>query len=91
MPGNDAPSEGGHGVVEGEMQLQPALVPVVLLLTFERWDENAGKRLTFGRWDENAGKRRTFGRWAWRGGKGNAVAEVHVRRDGSGFCLSRVW
>ena len=57
MQGNDAPSEGGRGVVEGEMQLQPALVPVVLLLTFERWDENAGKRLT-------------FGRWAWCGGGG---------------------
>ena len=25
---------------------------VVLLLTFGRWDENAGKQLTFGRWVE---------------------------------------
>ena len=42
------------------MRLQAALVAVVSLRTF-------------GRWDENAGKRRTFGRWAWYGGGGNAA------------------
>ena len=51
--------------MEGETRLQAVLVAVVLLLTFGRWDENAGKQLTFGRWDENAGKQHTFGRWAW--------------------------
>ena len=35
--------------MEGETRLQAVLVAVVLLLTFGRWDENAGKQLTFGR------------------------------------------
>ena len=51
--------------MEGKTRLQAVLVAVVLLLTFGRWDENAGKQHTFGRWDENAGKQHTFGRWAW--------------------------
>ena len=38
--------------MEGETRLQAVLVAVVLLLTFGRWDENAGKQLTFGRWVE---------------------------------------
>ena len=50
MRGNSSPSEGGHGEMEGETRLQAVLVTVVLLLTFGRWDENAGKQLTFGRW-----------------------------------------
>ena len=48
--GNGSPSEGVHGVVEGETRQQAVLVAVVVLRTFGRWDENAGKRLTFGRW-----------------------------------------
>ena len=43
MRGNYSPSEGGNGVVEGGMRLQAALVAVVILRTFGRWDENAGK------------------------------------------------
>ena len=43
MRGNGSPSEGGHGVVEGEMRLQAVLVAVVFLRTFGRWDENAWK------------------------------------------------
>ena len=39
-------------MVEGEMRLQAVLGEVVVLRTFGRWDENAGKRLTFGRWVE---------------------------------------
>ena len=50
MRGNSTPSEGGHGEMEGETRLQAVLVAVVLLLTFGRWDENAGKQHTFGRW-----------------------------------------
>ena len=38
--------------MEGETRLQAVLVAVVLLLTFGRRDENAGKQLTFGRWVE---------------------------------------
>ena len=50
MRGNDSPSEGGHGVGCWKMRLQAALVAVVILRTFGRWDENAGKLRTFGRW-----------------------------------------
>ena len=57
MRGNGSPSEGVRGVVEGEMRQQAALVAVVLLRTFGRWDENTGKWLTFGRWAW------IFGRW----------------------------
>ena len=32
-----------------KMRLQAVLVAVVVLRTFGRWNENAGKRLTFGR------------------------------------------
>ena len=49
---NSSPSEGGHGEMEGKTRLQAVLVAVVLLLTFGRRDENAGKQLTFGRWVE---------------------------------------
>ena len=52
MRENGSLSEGVRGVVEGEMRQQAALVAVVLLRTFGRWDENAGKWLTFGRWVE---------------------------------------
>lgn len=38
--------------MEGETRLQAALVTVVVLRTFGRWDENVGKWLTFGRWVE---------------------------------------
>ena len=38
--------------MEGKTRLQAVLVAVVLLLTFGRRDENAGKQLTFGRWVE---------------------------------------
>ena len=61
MRGNGSPSEGVHGVACGKMQQQAVLVAVVFLLTFGRWDENAGKWLT-------------FGRCAWCGGRGNAAA-----------------
>ncbi len=43
MRENDSPSEGEHGVVEGEMRLQAVLGEVVVLRTFGRWDENVGK------------------------------------------------
>ena len=52
MRGNCSPSEGGTGMVKGETQLQQALVGALLLRTFGRWNENAGKQLTFGRWVE---------------------------------------
>ncbi len=34
------------------MLLQAVLVAVMVLRTFGRWDEKAGKLLTFGRWVE---------------------------------------
>ena len=43
MWGNGSPSEGGNGVACGETRLQAALVAVVVLRTFGRWDENVGK------------------------------------------------
>ena len=52
MWGNCSPSEGVKGVMCGEMLRRAALVAVVVLRTFGRWDENAGKLLTFGRWVE---------------------------------------
>ena len=36
MWGNDSPSEGGHGVVEGKMRLQAVLVVVAVQRTFGR-------------------------------------------------------
>ena len=50
------------------MRLQAALVAVVVLRTFGRWDENAGKLLTFGRWEwcgggGECGYRRLSLRW----------------------------
>ena len=43
MRGNGSPSEGGNGVAYGKMRLQAVLVAVMVLRTFGRWDENAGK------------------------------------------------
>ena len=43
MRGNCSPSEGGNGVAYGKMLLQAVLVAVMVLRTFGRWDEKAGK------------------------------------------------
>ena len=44
-----SPSEGGTGMVEGEMRLHGVLAEVLLLRTFGRWAENAENYLTFRR------------------------------------------
>ena len=44
-----SPSEGGTGMLEGEMRLHGVLAAVLLLRTFGRWAENAENYLTFRR------------------------------------------
>ena len=76
-----APSEGeakmrkNCALVEGETQLQQALVGVPLLRTFGRWDENAAKLHTFGRWDGHGG-----GRNAVTAGSRGRSASAHLRK-----------
>ena len=77
MRQNSTPSEGGTGMVEGETQLQQALVEVQLLHTFRRWDGNAAKQHTFGRWNGHGG-----GRNAATAGSRGGSASAHLPKVG---------
>ena len=60
-------------MVEGETQLQQALVRALLLHTFGRWDVNAAKPRTFGRW-----KGHNVGRSAATAGSRGGSASAHL-------------